>query len=357
MPIGEIGERALVRHLRSRIPSGPGVVVGIGDDTAVVETGALTLLTTDALVEGVHFLREWTPPTLLGRKALSINLSDIASMAGVPRHATVSLCLPSDVPISFVDGLYDGLLERAAETGVSIVGGNLSSTGGPIVVDIALLGQGDRVLRRAGAQPGDVAVVTGTLGAAAQGLRLLRKGARLTSEGQLESRGVLAEASAGSVLHCLRAQLDPSPPLSFGRALAEHDLAHAAIDVSDGLSGDLLAICEESDVSACVDRAALPVDPHAAALEKARGGDAVSLALHGGEDYQLLLAVPPERLEALRDLAVIWDLPLSVVAEFAAGPAALALRSGDELKPLAPESHEHFRSQRRAPGAASAREA
>ena len=114
-PVGEIGERALIRHLRSRIPSGPGVIVGVGDDAAAVETGPLTLVTSDTLVEGIHFRREWSPPRLLGRKALSVNLSDVAAMAGLARYATVSLCLPPDIPLAFVDGLYDGLLERAAE--------------------------------------------------------------------------------------------------------------------------------------------------------------------------------------------------------------------------------------------------
>jgi len=345
--LADIGEREIVRHLRSRIPDGPGVIVGVGDDAAALETGSLTLVTTDVMVEGVHFLREWTPPSLLGRKALSINLSDIAAMAGVPRHATVSLCLPADLPMAFVDGLYDGLLERAAETGVNLVGGNLSASNGPMVLDIALLGQGDRLLRRAGALPGDLVVVTGSLGAAAAGLRLLRQGARLGAEGALEATGVWTESSSEALLRCLRAQLDPEPPLAFGRTLSEHDVAHAGIDISDGLSGDLLHVCEESDVSAWIDPAAVPVDVHATSLERARGRDARSLALHGGEDYQILLAVPPDKLDALRDLAVIWDLPLSVVGEFAPGPPAVSLKSGDSLTPLAPASHDHFRVSRR----------
>ena len=149
-PVGEIGERALIRHLRSRIPSGPGVIVGVGDDAAAVETGPLTLVTSDTLVEGIHFRREWSPPRLLGRKALSVNLSDIAAMAGLARYATVSLCLPPDIPLAFVDGLYDGLLERAAETGVSLVGGNLSASEDRVVVDMTVLGQGDHLVRRTG---------------------------------------------------------------------------------------------------------------------------------------------------------------------------------------------------------------
>jgi thiamine-monophosphate kinase len=350
--VADLGERGLLAHLRSRIPTGPGVVVGVGDDAAAVETGALTLITTDSMVEGVHFLQEWTPPRLLGRKVLSINLSDIAAMAGVPQNATVSLCLPSDLSLAFVDELYDGLLERSAETGVNIVGGNLSASGGPIVIDVTLLGQGDRILRRAGAQPGDIAVVTGALGGAAQGLRLLRKGARLSAERTLESTGVWTESSAASVRHCLRCQLDPAPPLAFARSLAEHDIAHAGIDVSDGLSGDLLALCREGELAAWIDAAAVPIDAHAASLERARGGDALSLALHGGEDYQLLLALPPDRLEALKDLAVIWDLPLSVVGEFTAGQPALHLKTSGEVVPLEPKSHDHFGGGRRSRGEA-----
>jgi thiamine-monophosphate kinase len=343
IPIGDIGERGLLRHLRSRIPGGPGVVLGVGDDAAALETGPLTLVTTDVLVEGVHFLRDWTPPRLLGRKALTINLSDIAAMAGVPRHATVSLCLPSDLPMGFLDGFYDGLLERAAETGVNLVGGNLSASGGPMVVDVTLLGQGDRLLTRAGAQSGDLLVVTGTLGAASLGLRLLRKGARLDEDGNLAASGPWGEASAGAVRHCLRAQLDPAPPLAFARALAEKELARAGMDISDGLSGDLNALCAESGVGARLDPSCLPIDPHAAALERARGGDPVALALHGGEDYQLLLSVPPERLEALGELAVVWDVAATVVGVCDAGAGGVLLEGGERLEPA---SHEHFRSRR-----------
>src|SRR5688572_16408388 len=185
------------------------------------------------MVEGVHFRREWAPPRLLGRKALSINLSDIAAMAGVSRHAVVGLCLPADLPVAFVDELYDGLLERAAESNVNIVGGNVSATSGPVVIDITLLGHGgERLLRRSGALPGDLVVVTGSLGAAAAGLRLLVQGARLGPEGELAATGIWTDSSREAVLHCLRAQLDPTPPLALGRALVEEDMAHAAIDLS-----------------------------------------------------------------------------------------------------------------------------
>lgn len=342
-PIGKLGERALVAHLRSRIPIGDGVSLGVGDDAAAVVTSALTLVTTDCLVEGVHFRRDWSPPQLLGRKALTVNLCDIAAMAGVPRYATVSLCLPPDVPLRFVDRLYDGLLERAAETGVSIVGGNLAASWAELIVDVTLLGSGDRILKRSGAQPGDLAVVTGHLGAAAAGLKLLAQGARLTDEGHLDSTGVWTESSAEEVTRCLRAQLDPAPPLALTRALSEQDLVHAAMDISDGLSGDLLHICQASGLQAILEKRAVPVDPAALLLERAKGGDAMLLALHGGEDYQFLFAIPPDHLDGLKDLAVVWDLPLTVIGEFTEGPASVSVKDGETLMPLEPQSHDHFR--------------
>lgn len=342
-PLREIGERELLRHIRSRIPLGPGVTVGVGDDAAAVETGPLTLVTADSLVEGVHFRREWTPPRLLGRKALTVNLSDIAAMAGVPRHATVSLCLPPETPMGFLEGLYDGLLERAAETGVNLVGGNLSSIGAAIVVDVTLLGVAERPLLRSGACPGDLVVVTGALGAAAMGVSLLNRGARLDENGELEAGSPWPESSTPAVAHCLRAQLDPRPPLAFAAALAGQDLARAAIDISDGLSGDLLQVCQASGVGAWIDAASVPVEAHASGLERARGGEPLRLGLHGGEDYQLLLAVPPDRLGALKELAVIWDLPLAAVGEFTEGPAEVSLKTEGERTPLVPSSHEHFR--------------
>lgn len=352
-PLSEVGERGLLEYLRQRIPRGDGVILGVGDDTAVVETGASTLVTTDSMVEGVHFLREWTPAKLLGRKALSINLSDIAAMAGVPSFATVSLCLPRLLPFAFVDELYDGLLERAAEVGVSLVGGNLSSAEGPVVIDVMLLGRGEHILRRDGAQPGDLAVVTGTLGAAAAGTRLLRQGARLSAEGTLEATGVWTQSSAEAVRHCLKAHLDPAPPLSFARALGEQQLAHAAMDISDGLSGDLLTLCEASGVGAWVDIASVPVDPKMAGLERARGGDSLALALHGGEDYQLLMAVAPGQFEGLKDLAVVWNLPLAVVGEFYEGPPSLSVRGEHGMTPLEMGAFDHFKPAPRRSGSRS----
>jgi len=295
-------------------------------------------------VEGVHFRRDWGPPTLLGRKAMSVNLSDVAAMGGTGRYATVSLCLPADLPVAFVDELYDGLLQCAAESGVDVVGGNLSATPGPLTIDVTLIGQAARPLLRVGAQASDRVVVTGTLGAAAAALHFFETGLRLGADGRLIAEGRWPQAVREAIERCLSAQLDPRPPLGFARALGavETELVHAAMDLSDGLSGDLLTLCQESDVSAWVDASALPVDPAAARLEKEGGDNGFSLALHGGEDYQLLLAVPPARLAELRQLAATWEIQVTDVGEFAPGPPGLSVKFGEALRRLKPRSHDHF---------------
>ena len=344
--VGQMGERALLRHLRARIPAGPRVAVGIGDDAAAVETAGLTLVTTDALVEGVHFRRDWSPPRLVGRKALAVNLSDVAAMGGTPRFATVSLALPASTEMAFVDGLYDGLIERAREAGVAIVGGNVAATPGPIVIDVTLLGDaGGSVLTRSGAKADDHVVVTGALGAAAAGLLLLEAGVRPGDEGKVDATGRPDDIRPEVIAAALRAHLDPSPPVAFGGALGGSGLAHAAMDLSDGLSGDLAALCADSGVAAYVDAEALPVDPAAAAADR---DAALELALHGGEDYQLLLAVPDEALDRLRASAEDFGVAVTSIGRFVAG-SGLTLRSAGQAAPLRPRSHDHFR---RAPGRA-----
>jgi thiamine-monophosphate kinase len=344
MTVGQLGERPLLRRLRERVPTGPGVVVGIGDDAALVETGPRAVVTADTLVEGIHFRRDWGPPLLLGRKAMSVNLSDVAAMGGTGRYAMVSLCLPADLPVSFVDELYDGLLQRGAEFGVHVVGGNLSATAGPVTIDVTLIGHAPRPLLRVGARAGDRVLVTGGLGAAAAALHFFETGLRLGADGRLIAEGRWPTGVREAIERCLAAQLDPNPPLGFGRALGEDEqgLVHAAMDLSDGLSGDLLTLCEESDVSAWVDASAIPVDPAAARLEKEGGDNGFSLALHGGEDYELLLAVPPAKLDPLTQLAAAWNVQLTDVGEFTPGPPGVSVKFGESFRRLKPRSHDHF---------------
>jgi thiamine-monophosphate kinase len=340
--IGDVGERELLRRLHARIPESPGVPVGVGDDTALVEVPSPALVTADSLVEGVHFRWEATPPRLLGRKALAVNLSDVAAMGGVGRHAVVSLCLPSELELEWVDSLYDGLLERAAESGVALVGGNLARSPGPVVVDVTLIGESRGSLLRSDAEAGDLVVVTGELGAAAEGVRLLEEGARLDEDGRLRAAPKWTESMDAAVESCLRAQLDPRPPLVLAGSLAERGLADAGMDLSDGLSSDLAEMCRQSGVGALVDATAVPVSPAVVDLERARGGDPLALALHGGEDYELLLAVDPGDLEALEELARVWGVAVTAVGEFLEGPPDVRLSDAKGGHVLRPGGHDHF---------------
>jgi len=260
----------------------------------------------------------------------------------VGRHALVSLCLPPELELDWVDSLYDGLLERAAESGVAVVGGNVSRSRAAVVVDVTLLGEVHQPLLRSGARPGDLVVVTGELGAAAEGVVLLRQGARLDDDGELVATGMWTETSSEAVLTCLRAQLDPRPPLALARSLAERGLARAGMDLSDGLSSDLDEMCRQSGVGARLEASAVPVASAVVGLQRARGGEALPMALHGGEDYQLLLAVGPGEFEALGELARVWGVEVQAVGEFFEGEPEVRLRDEDGERPLAPQGHDHF---------------
>ena len=340
--VGQVGERALIRYLRSRIGHGPDVLVGVGDDAAAVQTAGLTLVTTNGLAEGVHFRREWSSAHFLGRKALTASLADIAAMAGAPRFAMVSLFLPAELEVLFVEEFYDGFLERAAETGVDLVGGNLTGTFGALTLDVTLLGEAQNPVRREGARPGDLVVVTGALGAAAAAVPFLEDGAHLARDGSLRPPAGWNEPDLGNLLRCVRAQVDPAPPLAFTRAVGGSDLLRAAMDLSDGISGDLLTLCQENDVSAWIDGPALPVEPAAARLERSGGQNAFSLALHGDEDYEMLFAVAKDQLETVREMAQRFEVPLSVIGRFEQGPPGLYVQFGETTRRLRPRSHDHF---------------
>ena len=280
--------------------------MGIGDDVAVLDAGSgrVCLATCDVQVEGAHFLRSAIDPADLGHKALAINLSDIASAGGTPRFALVSLGLPKDLPVEFIDGLYAGLRAEAVQHGVDVVGGNISSSQFGLFIDIFLLGEAARenLLLRSGAKAGDRILVTGTLGDAAAGVALLL------------DRSLSADADYAPTA---RARLNrPSPRVREGRLIGAAHCATAMIDVSDGLSGDLGHICERSGVGARIFAGKLPVAHANRALAKRAHGDEWHFALHGGEDYELLFAAPGAQAEALAgQIARETGTPVSIVGE------------------------------------------
>jgi thiamine-monophosphate kinase len=284
-------ERTLIRHLRARLPAQPASLhIGPGDDAAVIvpERGAFQVLTTDVLVEGIHFDRRWSSLADIGHKALAVNLSDLAAMGAAPSHALLSLVLPGDTSLEELDALLDGFLELASAQKVSLAGGNLSRSPGPLMVDVTAVGyvRPRRILTRAGGRPGHGLYVTGTIGGAAAGLGLLRAG-----------RGSPAADGADTPIHRHRR---PEPRTRVGMLLGRNRAASACIDLSDGLADAVQQLAEASGTGAVVDVSALPIDAGARSWFEAQGLDPVQAALAGGDDFELLFAVPRKRGGRLR---------------------------------------------------------
>lgn len=334
MYISDRSEADLIARIQARLPPPPSwLVVGIGDDAAVAEPAPrrLEVLTVDALVEGVHFDRRFTPPDAIGHRALAVNLSDLAAMGAEPRLALLSLALPPDLPLADFDGLVDGLTRLAAAHRVHVVGGNLTRSPGPLMVDVTVTGTAKRrqILTRSGARAGDELWVTGTLGAAAAGLEMLQAG----------------EAGAGA---CAERFLYPAPRVRAGVLLARNRAATACVDLSDGLAEAVHQMAGRSGVGAILDAGALPVESAAREWFAARGDDPVRAALTRSDDYELLFAVRPHQRGRLRALQGQGQVPLTRVGVCTEDPAVL-LKPGPDgpstPQPL-PGGFTHFRAAR-----------
>jgi thiamine-monophosphate kinase len=326
MQVSEVGEFALIQRLAGILGQAPPpeLVVGIGDDAAVWRAGAAYLVaTTDTLVEGVHFLPAALPWADLGWKALAVNVSDIAAMGARPLFALVTLALPPGTPVAGVDALYGGLSDCAARFGVAIVGGDIVRAP-QVSLTVALLGQAETrrgrplLLLRSGARPGDVIAVTGSLGDAAAGLRLLRQG--------------VPPGDPRTV-----AQLRPDPPLGVAQQAARLGIA-CGIDVSDGLLQDVAHICRMSGLSALLRAAAVPVGQTA---RQEFPAEALALASTGGEDYQMVFAGPRALIRRLRSLS---GAVLTEIGEMREGPPEVRLldEAGAEVR-FASAGWDHLR--------------
>lgn len=300
MKLAELGEFGLIDRIQANVAASPSVLLGIGDDAAALlpTPGQVTLITSDMLLEGVHFDLSFCDPESLGRKSLSVNISDLAAMGARPRHFLLGIALPKDIGVEFMDRFMAGMLEQAERFGVTLVGGDTCASKGGLAISITALGEQlpELVVKRSGAAEGDIICLSGSVGDAAAGLEELRRGVR---EGFLVSR-----------------QLDPTPRVAAGVALAAAGLASAMIDVSDGVLADLGHICELSKVGARVDLGGLPLSD---ALRAVSSVDPYPLALSGGEDYELLFCVPKGRLGDVEELFARLCLRLSVIGEVTGG--------------------------------------
>lgn len=278
MTLKDLGEFGLIDRISSRFKA-PDGVIGIGDDCAVLpqNSGRETLVSTDMLVEGTHFLLDDIPARDLGWKSAAVNFSDIAACGGKVTGSFLSLALPQGISEEWMDGFVDGFREMSQEAGAPLLGGDVTSSPDRLCINVTVLGEtaAGRAKLRSTARPGDLVCVTGPLGDSAAGLKLILEG--LPRDERLISR-----------------HYRPRPRLKEGLALSGMDEVHAMMDISDGVASDLRHILDASGVGAIIDTAALPLSPGLIEVCDRYGWDAVRLALCGGEDYELLFTVTPE---------------------------------------------------------------
>ncbi|HEX8247596.1 MAG TPA: thiamine-phosphate kinase [Pyrinomonadaceae bacterium] len=321
------------------------VKTGIGDDCAVISKDSKTdlVITADLLIEDVDFRLEWTTPEFIGHKALAVSLSDVAAMGAKPVWAMLSIGVPEKIwKTDFVEKFYKGWFQLAKKFEVALIGGDVSRTPGKIVIDSIVAGEtgkGKAVLR-AGARGGDLIFVTGNLGGAAAGLKLLEAGERY----EKRSKSFLQKL--------LLRQLQPQPQTEIGRILGAKNLATAMIDLSDGLSSDLAHLCRESKIGAEIFAEKIPLDENLRKFS-ARGSKSAKtpreekrisaksdLALNGGEDFELLFTVNPKKNFQLEK--ALKNFKFSRIGKATVNAGMIKLISGSESVGLDPKGFRHF---------------
>jgi len=332
MALNRIGEFGFIRRMtRGGLVRPDGIIKAIGDDAAVfqIDPDRVSLVTTDLLVERIHFLRDRISGPDLGHKALAVNLSDIAAMGGTPREAFISIGIPDDCGLDYLDGFYEGMRALAERYDVNLLGGDTTGSRKDLIVNIVVIGLADpwEIRYRDTARAGDILCVTGPLGDSRAGLHLLLKD---------------LPADTDDLQSLLAAHHRPAPAVDEGRFLAETEGVRALIDVSDGLGSDLGHILEESGVGARVESENVPVSPELRAFCDRFDFDPVDWALAGGEDYVLLCTLAPDRAEAIRTaFSDRFDRPLYAIGEITATGKAMRVRNGLAAD-LNPTGWNHF---------------
>ena len=337
----KLGEFGLIDRFRSRLQyRSPRIKIGIGDDCAVYESkaGNYQIITTDALIENVHFKLSTTSPKLLGRKSLSVNVSDIAAMGGTPHLAFVSLGIPKSVPVKFLDDLYKGINQVCMEHKIELAGGDTTASPRHLFINITMVGDVNKehLLLRSGARPGDKIFVTGTPGQSALGLKLLT------------SRRKNWQGNPKFQKKMLQAHLDPVPRLLEVKKLVNSRIKITSmIDVSDGLAQDLFHICENSGIGAVLREEWLPQTPEMTAFCSLNRLNSTDLILSGGEDYELLFTLKSEDVRKIEKLFHDSKTPVTQIGEVSAQPEKMVLvKSDGTIKPLQEfMGFNHFKSK------------
>jgi thiamine-monophosphate kinase len=335
--VRDIGEFGLISALQQALPdaarAGGDLALGIGDDAALWRpaNGDPVVISTDSLVEGIHFRLDWTDWERLGHKSLAVNLSDIAAMGAKPAVAVVTLALRGNERVADLEALYSGMGALALASGTRIAGGDIVSSPYAVSINVTILGTapGGRVLTRAGANPGDLIAVSGTLGASAAGLKLLQAG------------GMNARRRATTADLLIEAHLRPQPRLALGQLLLAQG-ATSAMDLSDGLLGDLPKLLGASGARARLVEGDIPV---AAAVRALFASEWFQMATRGGEDYELLFTIPRAKFTELQSAALKIGSTVTAIGEILPGDAELpqiVLHTANGERPVRSGAFDHF---------------
>jgi thiamine-monophosphate kinase len=335
--ISALGEFGLIDRLAAGLaPQRTDTLKGIGDDAAVLEYGGSpVVVTTDMLVEGIHFDLMYQPLKHLGYKAIVVNLSDICAMNAVPRHVTVSIALSNRFSVEAVEELYDGMRTACRAYGVDLVGGDTTASPRGLVISVTAIGSAlkEKLVYRSGAKPGDILCVTGDLGAAYLGLQILER------EKQVFLADPQMQPQLSDKEYLIRRQLKPEARLDSVEYFEKAGLVPTAmIDVSDGLASDLMHICKASGTGAFLEEAQVPIHDEARLQAMEFRLDPITCALHGGEDYELLFAVTPGDLDKVRFMDSVY-----IIGEITPAEDGVKLHtSGGQIHELTAQGWKHF---------------
>ncbi len=325
--LSDIGELELVDRISNWVPpSNDKIVLGVGDDAAAFRVSAdkLALLTSDMLIENIHFDLKYTGAYQLGYKSLAVNLSDIAAMGGIPVYALINIALPSNIGLDFVEDFYKGINALAGEYSVSIIGGDTCSTPDRIMISITVWGgvEADLLLSRKGAQVGDILLVTGVLGESSAGLAILLSDLDRLLYAALINRHIM-----------------PAPRYHEARLIAKSKAATSMMDLSDGLASDIKRICKQSQVGADIQLSKLPVSDMLRHVAGQLNRPVYDFAVAGGEDYELLFTIPPDKLADFKSKCAT---PVSVIGSIKPPEHGIAFidSKGNNVSFL--KGYEHF---------------
>lgn len=338
--ISELGEFGLIDHLLEKVSlSNASSILGAGDDAAVLwSRGQSTLVSTDMLLEGIHFDLTYTPLKHLGYKAVVVNLSDIYAMNGVPEQITVSLAISNRFSVEAVEELYEGIRRACEVYGVDLIGGDTTSSRSGLVISITAIGYStsDKIVKRSGGQPGDLLAVTGDLGGAYLGLQILER------EKQLFLDDPNIKPDLENQKYLVGRQLKPE---ARGDAIQMfHDMNFvptSMIDISDGLASELMHICKSSKVGALIMEDQVPMHQEAKLMALNFNLDPITCALNGGEDYELLFTASPEDLDKVRQMADVY-----ILGELTPPDFGIKMQTeGKNIVELQAQGWKHFKSE------------